>query len=44
MRGGGTWTGELSSYVDLEDRVRHNHPLRAIRSIVNEALAYGVDS
>lgn len=39
MRGGDTRTGELFSYVDLEDRVRHNHPLRAIRLIVNEALA-----
>ncbi len=39
MRGGDTRTGELFSYVDLEGRVRHNHPLRAIRLIVNEALA-----
>lgn len=31
-------TGELFSYVDLEDRVRRDHPLRAIRIIVNEAL------
>jgi len=38
MRGGDKRTGELFSYVDLEDRVRHNHPLRAIRLIVNEAL------
>jgi len=39
MRGGDIRTGELFSYVDLKDRVRHNHPLRAIRLIVNEALA-----
>ena len=31
--------GELFSYVDLEKRVRADHPLRAIRAIVNEALA-----
>jgi transposase len=28
----------LFSYVDLEARVRRDHPLRAIRTIVNEAL------
>ncbi|MBU2487457.1 MAG: transposase, partial [Alphaproteobacteria bacterium] len=39
MRGGDIRTGELFSYVDLEDRVRRIHPLRAIRLIVNEALA-----
>ena len=39
MRGGDTRTGELFSYVDLEPRVRRDHPLRAIRVIVNEALA-----
>lgn len=38
MRGGDVRTGELFSYVDLEDRVRRDHPLRAIRLIVNEAL------
>ncbi len=32
-------TGELFSYVDLEARVRRDHPLRAIRAMVNEALA-----
>lgn len=31
MRGGDNRTGELFSYVDLEARVRRNHPLRAIR-------------
>jgi len=39
MRGGDERSGELFSYVDLEARVRANHPLRAIRAIVNEALA-----
>jgi hypothetical protein len=39
MRGDDNRTGELFSYVDLEARVRSNHPLRAIRTIVNEALA-----
>ena len=38
MRGDDTRTGELFSYVDLEARVRRDHPLRAIRTIVNEAL------
>lgn len=39
MRGSDDQTGELFSYVDLEKRVRSNHPLRAIRKIVNEALS-----
>jgi transposase len=39
MRGGDDRTGELFSYVDLESRVRADHPLRTIRGIVNEALA-----
>jgi transposase len=38
MRGGDGRSGELFSYVDLEARVRPDHPLRAIRSIVNAAL------
>ena len=32
-------SGSLFSYVDLEARVPMGHPLRAIREIVNEALA-----
>jgi transposase len=39
MRGGDERTGELFSYVDLEKRVRSDHPLRGIRAIVNEALS-----
>lgn len=39
MRGGDERTGSLFSYVDLEARVGAQHPLRAIRSLVNEALS-----
>jgi transposase len=39
VRGGDNRTGELFSYVDLEARVRRDHPLRVIRTIANEALA-----
>lgn len=39
MRGTDDKTGALFSYVDLEARVRKDHPLRVIRTIVNEALA-----
>ena len=39
MRGGDEGSGELFSYVDLEKRVRSEHPLRAIRAIVNATLA-----
>jgi transposase len=39
MRGGDERTGDLFSYVDLETRVRPDHPLRSIRVIVNEALS-----
>ena len=39
MRGSDSRTGELFSYVDLEARVRLDHPLRAIREIVNEVLS-----
>ncbi len=39
MRGSDESTGALFSYVDLESRVRVDHPLRAIRDLVNEALA-----
>jgi len=39
MRGDDDRTGELFSYVDLEKRVRPDHPLRAIRTIVNDALS-----
>src|SRR5271165_4203821 len=39
MRGSDERTGELFSYVDIEERVPQNHPLRLIRRIVNEVLA-----
>src|SRR6202035_4374569 len=39
IRGGDERSRTLFSYVDLEARVRQNHPLRAIRVIVNEALS-----
>jgi transposase len=39
MRGGDEISGRLFSYIDLEDRVRADHPLRAIREIANAALA-----
>lgn len=39
MRGSDVRTGELFSYVDLEERVRRDHPLRTIRAVANEALA-----
>ena len=39
MRGGDERSGELFSYVDLEARVRRDHPLRAIREMVNAGLA-----
>lgn len=38
MRGGDDSSGELFSYIDLEARIRRDHPLRAIREIVNTAL------
>src|ERR1700709_2844516 len=39
MRGSDQRSGALLSYVDLETRVRRDHPLRAVRQIVDEALA-----
>src|SRR3954452_12361928 len=39
MRGGDERTGERFSYIDLEDRVPGQHPLRLIRRLVNEELA-----
>ena len=39
MRGDDKICGRLFSYIDLEDRVRADHPLRSIREIANAALA-----
>ncbi len=38
MRGSDDRSGSLFSYVDLEARVRPDHPLRTIREIANAAL------
>jgi transposase len=38
MRGSDAVAGSLFSYVDLEKRVRADHPLRVIRGIVNATL------
>ncbi len=39
MRGADERSGSLFSYVDLEARVRADHPLRTIRGIANAALS-----
>ena len=39
MRGSDQRSGSLFSYVDLDARVRKDHPLGAVREIVNAALA-----
>ena len=39
MRGTDETSGSLFSYVDLEDRIPAQHPLRKIRQVVNDALA-----
>lgn len=38
VRGTNERTGSLFSYVDIEARVRKDHPLRTIRSIVDASL------
>jgi transposase len=38
MRGSDTRSGELFSYIDLEQRVPAKHPLRKIRQLVNDVL------
>lgn len=39
MRGSDAVAGSLFSYVDLEQRVRADHPLRVVRGIVNAVLS-----
>jgi transposase len=39
MRGNDAVAGSLFSYVDLEKRVRADHPLRVIRDVVNATLS-----
>ncbi|MDO8982648.1 MAG: IS5/IS1182 family transposase, partial [Cypionkella sp.] len=43
MRGMDEKSGSLFSYVDLEDRIPAQHPLRKIRQVVNDALV-GLDA
>ena len=38
MRGGDEVSGSLFSYIDLEDRVRPDHPVRPIREITDVVL------
>jgi transposase len=38
MRGGPEEMKQLFSYVDMEDRIPADHPLRAVRSLVDEVL------
>ena len=38
MRGADEQPGSMFSYVSLEARVPHDHPLRAIRRITDRAL------
>ena len=39
MRGSEERSSGLFSYIRREDRIAADHPLRAIRSLVDEALA-----
>jgi transposase len=39
MRGTDKTSGSLFSYIDLEERIPPQHPLRKIRQVVNDALA-----
>jgi len=39
MRGDERGSEGLFSYIRLEERIAADHPLRAIRTLVNEALA-----
>jgi transposase len=38
MRGSDVQQSGLFSYVSVEDRVTANHPLRAVRTLLNEVL------
>jgi hypothetical protein len=44
MRGSDQRAGELFSYVDLEKRVPAKHPLRLVRSVVDEVFAAGASA
>jgi transposase len=39
MRGSDARSGDLFSYMNLEDRVPAKHPLRLVRGVVNEVLS-----
>ena len=39
MRGSDERTGSLFNYVGIEERLRPDHPLRAIRALTDETLA-----
>ena len=39
MRGYDDRSGSLFSYIDLEKRIRQDHPLRTIRKLADDALA-----
>ncbi len=39
MRGQDSRSGSLFAYVDLEQRIRSDHPLRTNRTLVDEALS-----
>ena len=39
MRGADVQQGGLFSYVSVESRIPANHPLRAVRTLLDEALA-----
>ena len=43
MRGSDAVTGAMFAYVDLEARIRQDHPIRTIRRVANEPLA-GLDA
>lgn len=38
MRGDNQRTGNLFAYVNIEERIRPNHPLRPIKALVDEVL------
>ena len=40
IRGSDKVTGSLFSHVDLDERIPARHPLRKIRSVVNDALRF----
>ena len=44
MRGSDAASGALFSYVDMEARVPATHPLRTIRTIVNECSIRSIPS